>query len=85
MPDITQTKRPRRIWKSTARSNRLRFGLEAASVGGLFHQRYPIIGTTGLFQLKFGRTSAPRLPQATHAHVAHVGEGDLLRAVGHGP
>jgi hypothetical protein len=24
--------------------------------------RYPIIGTTGLFQLKSGRTSAPRLP-----------------------
>jgi hypothetical protein len=28
-----------------------------------FH-RYPIIGTVGLAQLKSGRTSAPRLPQA---------------------
>ena len=26
--------------------------------------RYPIIATGFLFQLKFGRTSAPRLPQA---------------------
>jgi hypothetical protein len=62
-PDLPRTKRPWRTWKSTARSNRLRFGLEAAPVGGLFHRRYPIIGTTGLFQLKSGRTSAPRLPQ----------------------
>jgi hypothetical protein len=28
--------------------------------------RYPIIGAVGLFQLKSGRTSAPRLPQALH-------------------
>ncbi|WP_371260559.1 hypothetical protein [Bradyrhizobium sp. Ec3.3] len=39
--------------------------MPAASVGpfcGELH-RYPIAGTTGLFQLKSGRTSTPRLPQ----------------------
>ena len=83
--------------------------------------RYPITLTCFLFQLKSGRTSAPRLPQClagkaklnigqldiigpgiaadrdrmralivgaideqlAHAHLAHLSEGDLLRAVGY--
>jgi hypothetical protein len=38
------------------------FRVGEGTFGGELH-RYPITGTTGLFQLKSGRTSAPRPPQ----------------------
>jgi hypothetical protein len=39
--------------------------------------RYPIIGTCGLSQLKSGRTSAPRLPQALHTKRGSISDSRI--------
>jgi hypothetical protein len=61
-------------------------------VGGGLHQRYPIPPTGVLFQLKSGRTSAPRqssaavrqrpaVPAALGAHGVALAPGRIIHAV----